>query len=269
MIQAFIIFIIILLGFLVLHLYPTKMTVKEITLSAMFIVITLICKRFFSVLIPLFGVESFKISIEYIPLMIAGFILSPSIAFFIGLSCDLIGLIIVPTGFPFFGFTLTMICVSTIPSIISHSLEHIDEKIVVNLTRILLIIIGLLGMIYINTLNHFNISDVTITLTHSYKIILSMIILMMIIFVMIIMKVISTRLQIIELKEFSLWCISVILVEGLCTLVLTPLWLSLMYSIPFITSFCIRVIKEVFILPLELFVGYIILKTIKKVIKRV
>jgi nitrate/nitrite transporter NarK len=65
-----------MLGMFLFKTFPfQKKNVKLLTVSAIFIVITLIAKRFFTFMIPLFGLESLKIGVEYIPLMIAGFIL--------------------------------------------------------------------------------------------------------------------------------------------------------------------------------------------------
>lgn len=52
-------------------------------------------------MIPLFGFESLKISIEVIPMLLAGIMLAPGYCYIIGLAVDLVGLIVTPTGFPF------------------------------------------------------------------------------------------------------------------------------------------------------------------------
>ena len=66
---------------------------------------------------------------------------------------------------------------------------------------------------------------------------------------------------------FSTWVMSVVFVEFVCTLCLTPLWLDIMYHIPFVISLCIRVIKECAILPIEIFIGYTLIQLLKRVLK--
>ena len=80
--------IIIALGIYVFKFYPfEKGNVMKLVIAAIFVILTAICKRL-AIMIPLFGAESFKIGFEYIPLMIAGFFLSPSYAFLVGLCSD-------------------------------------------------------------------------------------------------------------------------------------------------------------------------------------
>lgn len=66
--------LIIALGIYCFKFYPfEKGNVMNLVISATFIIVTLVCKRFLTIMIPLFGAESLKIGLEYLPLMIAGF----------------------------------------------------------------------------------------------------------------------------------------------------------------------------------------------------
>lgn len=47
-----------------------------------------------------------------------------------------------------------------------------------------------------------------------------------------------------------------------------PLWLDMMYKIPFVISLCIRVIKECAVLPIEIFIGYTLIKFMKRMLVR-
>ena len=77
--QVVIAMIIIALGFYVFKFYPfEKGNVMKLVIAAIFIILTAICKRL-AIMIPLFGTESLKIGFEYIPLMLAGYFLSPNI----------------------------------------------------------------------------------------------------------------------------------------------------------------------------------------------
>lgn len=270
MVQIFLAIIIIALGFYVFKFYPfEKGNVMNLVLSAIFIMITLICKRFFTIMIPLFGLESLKIGIEYIPLMLAGYFLSPSYAFVIGLCCDLIGLILVPTGFPFFGFTLVMILVSVIPSLVKTLLKEVSEKKVQIFVNGLVIILGISASLYIYQLDNFTVSQTLITFTMSQKIFMISICLILMIIFILMMFLLKKHISVGEAKEFSTWVLSVLLVEMICTLCLTPLWLDIMYGIPFFVSLCVRVIKECAILPIEIFVGYTLIKLLKRILVRV
>lgn len=265
--QVIISIVIIVLGVYVFHFYPFERgNIMKLVMAAIFVILTAICKRL-SIMIPLFGTESLKIGFEYIPLMLAGYFLSPSYCFIIGLSSDLIGLIITPTGFPFFGFTLGTILVCVIPSLVKQNTKIFSPQTIQNMVTILIVLLGLLGTIYVWFLDELTISSTVYTLNFTYKIgIIIICILLCIIFISIIhfiKKTINEK----ESKTFSIWILSVVLVEMICTLCLTPLWLQIMYGIPFLVSFCIRVIKECAVLPIEIFVGYTLIKLLEKVFK--
>lgn len=266
--QVIIAMIIIALGIFVFKVFPfEKGNTKNLALAAIFIVITVICKRFFTVMIPLFGLESLKVGVEYIPLMIAGYCLSPSYAFVIGLCCDLIGLILVPTGFPFFGFTLTMILVCVIPSLVKKYSEMISASLVHKSVFGLILFLALGASLYIYQLDSFSVSQTVYFLTNTQRITLISICLTLAVIFVIIISVLKKRIHETEAKEFSTWILCVALVEIICTLCLTPLWLDMMYGIPFVVSFCVRVIKECVVLPVEIFIGYTVIKLLKRVIK--
>lgn len=266
MVQLFLAMLIIALGFFVFKFYPIeKGNVKNLVLSAIFIMITLICKRFFTIMIPLFGAESLKVGIEYIPLMVAGYLLAPSYAFLIGLCCDLVGLILVPTGFPFFGFTLVMILVSVIPSLIKIYASYFNEKLVRHFVEILICVLALGASLYIYTLENITISKTIYEVTPIMKLILISVCLVLMILFIALITFLKNRINENESREFSTWILSVTLVEVVCTLCLTPLWLDMMYGIPFIVSLCVRIIKECAVLPIEIFIGYTLLKVVKRI----
>ena len=266
--QLFIGCIIIMLGMFLFKTFPfQKNNVKLLTLSAIFIVITLIAKRFFTFMIPLFGLESLKVGVEYIPLMIAGFILPPSYAYIVGMCCDLIGLILVPSGFPFFGFTLTMILVCVIPSLVSHYFSKIQQTHIYKIVSGVIFCFTLLGGVFIYHLDSVKISSTDVILQPMHKLILISMCVSLALVVFIVMFYAKKKQNENHFKDLSCWILSVVMVEGFCTLILSPLWLDMMYGMPFIVSFCIRVIKLCFVIPMEIFVGYTILKVIKKVTK--
>lgn len=268
--QIIIAIVIIALGFYVFKFYPFKRgNVMDLVLSAIFIMITVICKRFFTIMIPLFGTESLKIGVEYLPLMLAGYFLSPSYAFVIGLCCDMIGLILVPTGFPFFGFTLVMILVCVIPSLVKEHAKMINEKVIRYFAQGLILVLGIGASIYISQLESLTIEKTVYVLTSTQKLTFISICLAFTAIFIVIISILRKKINTEESKEFSTWILCVTLVEVICTLCLTPLWLDMMYGLPFVVSLCIRVIKECAVLPIEIFIGYTLIKVLKRIFVRV
>jgi len=268
--QIILAIVIIALGFYCFKFYPLeKGNIMKLVISAIFIMTTLIVKRFFTFMIPLFGVSSLKIGIEYIPLMLAGFLLSPSYAFLIGLCCDLVGLILVPTEFPFFGFTLVMILVGVIPSLVKENVKNMNEKVIQSLVMGLIAILGIVGSFYLYQLESIKISDIEHVLSMNEKLTLISICLALTFVFITIILILKKRINEQEAKEFATWSLGVTLTEVICTLCLTPVWLEMMYGIPYVVSLCIRVIKECAVLPIEILIGYTLLKLLKRILNRI
>lgn len=263
--QIIIAIIIIALGFYVFKFYPfEKGNVMKLVIAAIFIILTAICKRL-AIMIPLFGAESLKIGFEYIPLMLAGYFLSPSYAFIVGLCSDVIGLILVPTGFPFFGFTLGTILVSVIPSLIHEHSKNISPQNVLRIVIGLILVLGIGASIYIGQLDSVNISETVYHLQSQDKITLISICLLLSLIFMIVIAFLKRKINAQEAKTFSTWVLCVVLTELVVTLCLTPLWLDMMYQIPWTISLCIRVVKECAILPIEIFIGYILIPILNRI----
>lgn len=266
--QIILAILIIALGFYVFHFYPfEKGNIMNLVLATVFLVLTAICKRL-AIMIPLFGTESLKIGFEYLPLMLAGYYLSPSYAFLVGLCSDVIGLILVPTGFPFLGFTLGTILVSVIPSLVKEHVQRFQPQHVRFMTIFILVALGLGASIYIWTMNSVTISETAYVLKRTDKVFLVAICIALVILFIGIMTYLGKRIQHDDAKIFSTWMLSVILVELVVTLCMTPLWLDIMYGIPYVVSLCIRVIKECAVLPIEIFIGYTLIQFLNKILTK-
>ena len=125
-IQSLILVVMILLGVFAFKIDPLKKDVKHLTLAAIFVVLNALFKSL-AVRVPLFGFPTLEIGLNAIPLMMAGMILGPSWGYLTGLVCDLIGLIVAPTNFPFLGFTLSSITRALLPALIYFYYQRISK----------------------------------------------------------------------------------------------------------------------------------------------
>lgn len=263
MIQIICGFILVLIGILVFWKYPIKSDTKSLTLAALFIVLAAVLKRL-SIMIPLFGFESLKISIEVIPMLLAGIMLAPGYCYIIGIAVDLIGLIVTPTGFPFLGFTLSAVLQTLIPSIVvvtvKENYTHYLEKII----QVILVLLAIGACSYVFSLDQVTISKNVVNITLNYKIFISIVCIVMISVLFIVMHYYKKKLNESDYHLFNLWLISVVLVEMVITFCLTPYWLQVMYGIPFTLSLFIRVIKECIMIPVDIILGYSVLRILKR-----
>ncbi len=262
MIQIVLLGILGLYGYLCFKKEPIYKDTRLLMISAMFVVITLIAKRL-AIMVPLFGMESLRISIELIPIMLSGYLLPLGYGYMIGIVTDLIGLIIVPTGFPFFGFTLSLVLAATLPRWIHLYFKNINGKVLYRIMSLIIILLSLGGLLFVSQTDSLNISKVQYSFSSAFKI-------AMIVFIGIMCAVFEYLLyhqnKTMNEKDHQLlydWMMIVITIESLITFILTPLWLDIMYSIPFMVSLSIRLFKACFILPIDIIVGYALLKVIK------
>lgn len=202
-------------------------------------------------MVPLFGAESLKIGFEYIPVMLAGVILSPSYAYLIGLITDLLGLVISPTGFPFFGFTLNQVLIGLIPSLIAVKVKNVDGKLFSKIVCLMIALFGGAGSLFVAL---------------QKGVMIGLCLIASIGFILFMLKR-TKNMKDNDVSLFGTWLLSVILVELAITFCLTPFWLQIMYGIPFVVSVSIRVIKACFIIPLEIIIGFPLLKQMDKLYK--
>ncbi len=263
MVQIIVGAIIIAIGFFVFLYFPIKKDVKSLLLASLIILITVILKRL-SIMVPLFGAESLKIGIELIPMMIAGMMLSPSYCFLIGIGVDTMGLIISPTGFPFLGFTLNSILQALLPSLCMVKLKKWKETNLHYLVTFAVFLICSFGLVFVWSANQIYIGDTLFVMTTLYKIMCSIIILLLFITLQVTIHIMKNKLTKDNIQLFYIWIIAVLCVEIIITFLLTPYWLETMYGIPYFLSLALRVFKAFIMIPLDIILGFMILKTLKK-----
>lgn len=262
MVQILLLGFIIFLGAYLFAKYPIKKDIKLMIDSALFIVIVVLLNRL-SVMIPLFGVESLQIGFEGLGLMIAGLMLPPGYAFLVGLCTDLIGLIIVPTGFPFFGFMLNSILYAVIPSLVYSKLKEFEVK---NIGKICFVMcLGLLttSLLYIFSVSEVVVSGETLFISFNQKILFMAFVVFIFIVILLTMLHMKNKEENQKLHDLYIWILIIVIVQMLVVFILTPLWLDYMYGIPFMVSFFIRVVKACIMIPLEIIVGYSVFKILR------
>ena len=255
--------LLVLIGIFVFWKYPIKSDTKSLTLAALLVILAVVLKRF-SIMIPLFGFESLKISVEVIPMLLAGVLLAPGYCFIIGLAVDWVGLIIAPTSFPFLGFTLSAVLQTLIPSIIVRNIKDDYSKYLEKVIKVVLVLLAVGACVYVFSLEQVTISKQVVDITFNIKVFISVLCVIMVSVLFMVMYYYKRKLNNDDYHLFNKLLISVVLVEMVVTFCLTPYWLQVMYGIPFTLSLFIRVIKECIMIPVNIILGYTILRVIKR-----
>lgn len=263
MVQIFLGLCIVFLGIFIFWKYPLKKDIKLLMYSALFVVISVLLNRI-SIMIPLFGFESLKIGFLGLSLMISGMVLPPSYAYLVGLCVDFVGLIIVPTGFPFFGFTLNSVLQTVIPSILFQHTKNISLKYIETLCVVVCASLFGFSVYYIANTHEITVSSQVIQIQFIEKVLFILCIIFVFCLLFFTKRKMKDKYHKDALHDLYIWIMVVIIVQMLVVFILTPLWLDFMYSIPFMVSFFIRVVKASVMIPLEIIIGYNVIKILRK-----
>ena len=255
--------IIVSIGIFVFYKYPMKSDVRQVTLGALFVILAIILKRL-AVMVPFLGFPSLKITLEVVPLIVAGLTLQPGYCFIVSIATDFLGLVLANAGgFPFLGFTLNAVLQTEIPCLLNEKNERLLERIV----KIVMVIISLLGCLYVFKINEVNISGSSYQVTLPIKFTIFVIIAAMLTILFIFIRYYKNKLKEKDLCLFHLSILSVVAIELTVTMFLTPYWLQTMYGIPFFASQFVRILKSCVMIPVGIIIVYTMNRMIQKVIR--
>ena len=250
MIQIILGVIIVSIGIFVFYKYPMKSDVRQMTLGALFVILAIILKRL-AVMVPFLGFPSLKITLEVLPLIVAGLTLQPGYCFIVSIATDFLGLVLANAGgFPFLGFTLNAVLQTEIPCLLKIYLNEKNERLLERIVKIVMVIISLLGCLYVFKINEVNISGSSYQVTLPIKFTIFVIIAAMLTILFIFISILS-----------------VVAIELTVTMFLTPYWLQTMYGIPFFASQFVRILKSCVMIPVGIIIVYTMNRMIQKVIR--
>lgn len=244
--------------------YGFKITTKELSIGSILVILSVVLS-FFSLLLPILGVPGLKIGFAQLPLLLAGFVVSPFMAILVGLLADGIGLILVPTSFPFLGFTLNSIVLCLIPALFVYHKDYFTkERVKVLVKGLVLLLLGGCAL-YLVLFTEVKIGSELFALSIPTKIGIFGFFVVVTGVLVVIHKALEKRFKD---ESFLLFVFLVILMEVLVNLAMTPLWLSIMYGTPYLLSLFLRIVKASVMIPLNIFIGYSLLQVLRKITKK-
>lgn len=254
-----ILFTIVLIAF-ILHKYKEPLSLRKMTLTAIFLSIALVL-TLYSINLMVFGGQV-VVRFSQLALIILGASLGPVYGLMGSLGFDLLNLMIFPLGSFYFGFTLTNIMVSLLPALAFQYMKKHKESFNFSI----LIFTGLAYILYIIIVLALSIVSVNVDDLSAKAISINVIIFVTIFLVVFIVSMIYVKKKGIKLNNDLIMLItSAILVEFIVQGFLTPLWLHDMYQTPIIISMQIRAIKGLIMVALNSSLGYPIYKLTKKI----
>jgi len=264
-VQILCLVLIICIGIIIFQFFPRDFSVKKITITAMFVVLSAVLQAL-SLVVPLFGFPSLKLGFSQMPLVLLGALLGPMWAYVGGLCQDLLSLFMDPTNFPFFGFTLNKIVIALIPAFWFHFGKKISQKVLLMLTEVILVITYILALLALWTTNDIVSGGDVIVLSTFIKIGVSLLIVGLLAILCYGIYYFYQKYQT-DNNRASQWIISIISVEVIVQYCLTPLWLQVMNGIPFMGSLLVRLVKGSVMIFLNIFIGLILYQILSRFIK--
>ena len=211
----------------------------------------------FSWMLPIMGFPALKIGLSQLPLMVVGYVYGPTYAFLAGFSSDVIELMSGTIATPFFGFTLNKVLVAMIPALIAQRKSLTSVK----WSTGIVLALSIAGLGYVFSQESVTLNEIVTPLTLLDKGVVAVGVVLM-------TTVLIVGLRWIEhspkAKNHSSWIFSVMMVELVVQLTLTPIWLYSMYGLPIGVSIMVRVLKSLVMIPLNGFLGFSTLNLLKR-----
>ncbi len=247
--------------------YPLKKEIRSIVYASLLVVCS-VALNALSMTIPFFGVPSLKVGFTYIPLLVSGFILAPSYSYLVGLTMDVIGLMITPSDFPFLGFTMNHVLASTLPAIFVQKTGDLKVSFIKRIIQIIFALVSVIAIIYVFTLDEVSVSGEMFQVDFVLKISITTYIIVMCFVLLFALHLTQQKISAKNASVLAKWMFVVVLAEIIINMLLTPVWLDVMYGIPWFVSTFIRIVKACVMIPLNIFIGYQVISVLKRIVKK-
>lgn len=251
----------------------TKITIKEMTIITLLCVLTAILSKTLSIKFPP-GQPIFIISFASAIAITIGLLFSPRLALIAGLIIDVIGILLAPASgdnsMPFLGFTLTAMLSCYIPAVLVKVTKKRSPKFMNSLVLLILVLSVIGASVYLFSVDSLSIDKNATDLTNPvrYALVGSFCVIAVAIYFInrfLITKISSDNKIFLSTSHLTL----IVLVEQIvCSIILTTLWINIMYEIPVIVASTSRIIKMLLQLPLNVTIIYLVLRYIPNSYKK-
>ena len=265
--QIIVLIIMLILFFVTFKKDHTKITIKDMTLITLLCVLGAILNKTLAIKFPP-AQPLFVISFAGAIAITIGILFSPKLALVAGVITDLIGLLLAPASgevsMPFLGFTLTAMLSCYLPSVLIRITKNQKQAILKMFIVIILALANIATIIYLFSVNSISIDQTQNDLTNSLRFIIIGVVFLISVVILIINHFLNKKMKAIaNLYVTTTHLILLILVvEIVCHIILTSLWINIMYGLPYIIAVATRIIKAILILPINVVIIYLILKFI-------
>ncbi|MBU1144608.1 MAG: folate family ECF transporter S component [Firmicutes bacterium] len=235
-----------------------KFKLRNLIFTGLLVSIGILLSQLFSFYYPP-STTIVKFGIGYVPLIIISLLFGPQYGLFAGITQDIIGYFLLGSerGIFYFGFTLNAILYGVLPGIFIYLKRKIKPNKFVYFNTALSLVLSFASIWY---LFHINSLSSNANFTFIYRYILVSISLVSSLGLLFINYYFYYKKN--ESNEFQFIFFVVTILYFIVSIVLTPLWIYDMYSIPFFVQIPLRILK----MPVEVILYTLILQRLLKVI---
>lgn len=231
------------LGVFLFKKYPLKLETKTMTTVALLMVIAVLLGSFAKIELPLLGPNSFEIKFDTLPILFIGILFGPSWGFVAGFMIDMIQLLFAPTAFPYLGFTLNLMLTGAFAGLMFHPQREMKSlRMYSIMTQIILLALTFVSITLLWVVPTIRVSAEMIDLSFQTQVMVSI---ALFVVGMGLMAISSTVLR----SQFSLRFVRLLIIcEVIIQMILTSLWLWILFDIPFVISLIPRIIEGIFMI---------------------
>lgn len=241
-------------GALAIYFHPKRLETKTLVLVTLLVCITLVLNGL-SIMIPLFGSNSFKVSFEQVPVLFIGILYGPFWGFFGAVVADTLSTLINPQGPYFIGFLLSRVLVAMIPAFLFSPWIKFKRDTMLRIAQVVIAVLCVGATLFIIQTNEITVSKAIVTIDGWVKVSLILLCFVLSSFLIVMIQMMS-KMASETMQDFTgRYILAVIMVELVVQMLLTPIWINVMYGVPFILNLFVRVLSGSLMIPLKIFIG--------------
>lgn len=264
--QIIIVMFMVGLGVLIFRYTKFELKTQTITTVAMLILIAIaLGTRYLTISLPFFGPESFEIKFDTIPIMFTGILFGPGWGFIAGLLTDLLQLVFSGVSFPFFGFTLNLVLTGVISGFIFSPKNKLSAQTMTFLTQTFISLLSVIAIMFITMNDTIQLNREPFHINTPLKITSSLIIFGLALLLIIYLYRKQNNIEDHQERYFvSRFSTIVVLCEIFIQMILTSLWLSIMFEVPWIIYMIPRIIEAILMIFIYVLIGQLLYRLIFK-----
>lgn len=264
--QIVVVALMVVMGIILFRTTKFEMKTQIITTVALLMVIAIVLgTSFLTISIPIFGPHSFEIKFDTLPIMFIGLLFGPAWGFIAGITTDLLQLLLTAPAFPFFGFTLNLALTGVFSGLIFSQHNKLNSTFILRITQLFLAVLGVGSLLFIGSADSIRLSGSDFVLTIPIKLILGLVLFSLTFVLIYYLNRYVGHIEDRNEKDYvAKFTMVVVLCEVIIQMMLTSLWLSVLFKLPWLVYMAPRIVEAVPMIFIYVFIGHLLYRILFK-----